>query len=137
MRKHHSKNKGDLGVLKATVALAEQGWLPLLPLSEHENFDLVGYKDGQFRRIQIKYRTLKNGVISTTFRSVWSDKNGIHTVPVDKSTIDLYCMYCPETDECYWFNPKDFNNNVNLRVKEPKNNQKLGINLASDYLKIP
>lgn len=137
MRKHHTKNKGDLGVLKAQVALCEAGYLPLLPQSEHSEFDLVGYKDGKFKRIQVKYRAKDNtGKLSVRFASSWADKNGSHTVPVDKSEIDLYCVYCPDTDECYWLDPKKFDKCVTLRVTPSANGQSKGIHEASDYTKL-
>ena len=86
MRKHHTKSKGDLGVLKAQVTLFEQGYLSLLPQTEHSEFDLVAYKEGIFKRVQVKYRSVdkKFGTISLHFSSVWSDKNGNHIVPVNK-----------------------------------------------------
>ena len=46
--RHHTKDKGDLGVLKAQVSLYEQGYSILLPLTEHAPFDLVAYKDNDF-----------------------------------------------------------------------------------------
>ncbi len=52
---HHTKNKGDLGVLKAQVDLCSKGYLILTPLSEHSPFDIVAYKNGEFIRIQVKY----------------------------------------------------------------------------------
>ena len=58
MKKHHTKTKGDLGVLKAQCALAEQGFSVLIPLTEHAEFDLVGYKNSHFIRVQVKYRSL-------------------------------------------------------------------------------
>ena len=42
---HHTKEKGDLGVLKAQLDLFEQGFLILNPVTEHAPFDLVAYKD--------------------------------------------------------------------------------------------
>ncbi|WP_180230119.1 hypothetical protein [Bacillus sp. AFS073361] len=33
--KHHTKSKGDLGVLKAQVDLYEKGYMILLPHTEH------------------------------------------------------------------------------------------------------
>ena len=36
---HHTKNKGDLGVLKAQVDLYQKGYLILLPHTEHSPFD--------------------------------------------------------------------------------------------------
>ena len=50
MSSHHTKDKGDLGVLKAQVDLFEQGFAIFTPQTEHCPFDLVAYKDGEFRR---------------------------------------------------------------------------------------
>jgi hypothetical protein len=41
MESHHTKDKGDLGVLKAQLDLFEQGFAILVPLTEHCPFDLV------------------------------------------------------------------------------------------------
>ena len=38
---HHTKEKGDLGVLKAQVDLNQQGYQILIPLTEHAPFDIV------------------------------------------------------------------------------------------------
>ncbi len=137
MRQHHTKNKGDLGVLKAQADLAQQGFMVLLPLTEHYAFDLAVYKDEQFKRVQVKYRSAIGGKLQINFRSVWSDRNGLHTVRIDKTEIDLYCIYCPQTDECYYFDPAKFNKSMCLRVDMPKNNQAFGIHFAADYRKAP
>ena len=137
MREHYTKNKGDLGVLKAQLDLYEKGYLILTPQTEHSPFDLVGYKDGKFLRIQVKYRTAKNDKIEVPFRTCWADKNGTHTQDYDKNEIDVMCVYCPDTDKCYYVNPQECNKTFNLRLSTPKNNQKNGIHLAEDYMKIP
>jgi hypothetical protein len=137
MRDHHTKNKGDLGVLKAQLDLYEKGYLILTPQTEHSPFDLVGYKNKKFLRIQVKYRTAKNDKIEVPFRTCWADKNGTHTQDYDKNEIDLMCVYCPDTDKCYYVNPQECNKTFNLRLSTPKNNQKNGIHLAEDYLNIP
>ena len=110
---HHTKQKGDLGVLKAQVDLFEQGYAILAPLTEHSPFDLVAYRDGEFRRVQVKYRKL------------------------DKDEVDLYCVYCPDTDECYYLNPKEFGSNATLRVEAPKNGQMKNVKFAADYRRAP
>ncbi len=138
MRDHHTKTKGDLGVLKAQCALAEQGFTVLVPLTEHSEFDIVGHKNGKFVRIQVKYRSLdKHGTIQVHFRSTWSDHKGLHVSPVNKDEVDVYCIYCPETDKCYFLDPKTFGKSVALRVDTPKNNRKQGIHFADDYLRVP
>lgn len=138
MLSHHTKSKGDLGVLKAQLDLHEQGYLILIPITEHAPFDIVAYKDGEFRRIQVKYKSLdKTGALTVHFRSCWADKHGTHMNDVDKDLVDLYCIYCPETDGCYYLNPNDYNKSVTLRVKAPKNNQTKNIRLFSDFRRVP
>ncbi len=135
---HHTKQKGDLGVLKAQLDLFEQGFVILNPMTEHAAFDLVAYKDRKFLRIQVKYKSVdKTGGITVHFRSCWADKNGTHMQPVDKGEIDIYCIYCPTTDKCYYFNPAEFNRSVTLRVKMPKNNQSKNVKLATDFRRVP
>ena len=135
---HHTKQKGDLGVLKAQLDLFEQGFIILSPMTEHAPFDLVAYKDRKFLRIQVKYKSVdKTGSITVHFRSCWADKNGTHMQPVDKGEVDIYCIYCPDTDECYYFDPSEFKRSVTLRVEAPKNNQSKNIKLIADYKRVP
>ncbi len=138
MDTHHTKHKGDLGVLKAQVDLFEQGFTILAPMTEHAPFDLVAYKDGKFRRVQVKYRRLdRHGKLDIKFSTCWTDKNGTHTVPIDKSEVDLYCIYCPDTDGCYYLDPSIFGSNVTLRVETPKNGQRKNINFAANFRRAP
>lgn len=82
---HHTKSKGDLGVLKAKVDLHEQGYMIFNPETEHAPFDLVIYKDGDFKTVQVKYRSLrKNGTIEIVFRNTYCDTNGLVVKEVDK-----------------------------------------------------
>jgi hypothetical protein len=135
---HHTKDKGDLGVLKAQLDLFEQGFIVMNPVTEHAPFDLVGYKSREFKRIQVKYKSVdRTGSITVHFRSCWADKSGTHMRQVDKGEIDLYCIYCPDTDECYYLDPKDYNCSVTLRVETPKNNQARNIKLAQHYRRVP
>ena len=130
--------KGDLGVLKAQIDLFEQGFTICMPQTEHAPFDLAVYRDGEFRRVQVKYRTVdKYGKIDVKFSTCWTDGRGTHTVPIDKSEVDLYCIYCPNTDECYYLDPDKFGSNATLRVNKPKNGQMKRIKFASDYRRAP
>lgn len=130
---HHTKEKGDIGVLKAQADIAEQGYKILVPLSEHLPFDLVAYKNGEYKRIQVKYRKAVNGSISFDARSTWSDKNGSHVERMDKNQVDIVCLYCPETDKCYYFNPKDMDKSISLRIKDTRNGQSKNVKQAVDY----
>ena len=135
---HHTKNKGDLGVLKVKLDLYQQGFLILIPETEHAPFDLVVYKDGNYKSVQVKFRNLnQRGALEIPFRSCYSTSKGVMTKSVDKAIIDVYAVYCPQTDECYYFDPKQFNKSVCLRVKTSLNHQQQGIRLASEFKKVP
>ena len=138
MASHHTKDKGDLGVLKAQIDLFEQGFTILAPLTEHCPFDLVAYRDGEFRRVQVKYRAVDRfGKVGVKFSTCWADRNGTHTSPIDKDEVDLYCIYCPDTDECYHLRPADFGSNASLRVRTAKNGQMKGIHFAAEFRRAP
>ena len=137
-RPHHTKEKGDLGVLKAQLDLFEQGYTVLVPLTEHAPFDLVAYRNGVFRRVQVKYRAMRsNGSLTVKFSTSWADRRGVHTAKVDKDEVDVYCVYCPDTDECYYLNPRQFGSNASLRVGATKNGQRKRVNFAVDHRRVP
>jgi hypothetical protein len=138
MRKHHTKNKGDLGVLHAQLDLAQRGYTVLLPLTEHEAFDLVAYRDGRFLRIQVKYRAAVDGRITIPFFTSWADRHGVHTALIDKKSVDLMCLYCPDTNKCYYIDPSRHGRRcVILRLLPPRNHQKKHILYAEMFTKIP
>ncbi len=134
---HHTKDKGDLGTAKAHADLVGQGYVVLFPATEHAAFDLVAYKSGQFHRIQVKYRSSRTGAVSVQFRSVWADRNGTHMKPADKAEIDVVCIYCPETDLCYYVRPSEHGHSVSLRVVPSKNRQRQGVLPASEFRGLP
>lgn len=137
MATHHTKDKGDLGVAKAHCDLVEKGFIVLFPATEHAPFDLVAYKENRFVRLQIKYRRAVNGAIQIPIKSWWSDKNGSHGKLIDKTQIDLFCVYCPDTDQCYYFKPETVEKCFTLRISTPKNNQAKRVNFADDFTKTP
>ena len=138
MRPHHTKNKGDLGVAHAIADLADKGWRVLLPMTEHEAFDLVAYRDGSFLRVQVRYRALVDGCIPVTFTTSWADRHGTHTLHMDRQAVDVMCVYCPDTKRCYYVDPKACGRRVvSLRVVPTANKQRRGIRWADDYVDLP
>lgn len=134
---HHTKDKGDLGNLKAQVRFAEEGWMVLNPNTEHAPFDFVAYKDKAFVRVQVKYKKVVKGSIPVCFRTCWSDKNGTHIKHYDLSEIDVMAIYCPDTDKCYFFKPNPEMKAFTIRVDENSKFNKVKMHKASDLLKIP
>jgi hypothetical protein len=134
---HHTKNKGDLGVAKAHCDLIEKGYIVLIPSTEHAPFDLVAYDGTRFVRIQVKYRSAEKGCLMVNLINWWADKNGSHGKRVDKSQVDVLCIYCPETDKCYYLRAEEINSSITLRVQPAKNNQMKNIKFADDYIRVP
>jgi hypothetical protein len=137
MKIHHTKNKGDLGVAKAHCDLVEKGYMVLFPTTEHAPFDLVAYDGIKFIRIQVKYRSAVNGSVQIRLENWWADRNGSHGMPIDKNQVDVFCVYCPDTDKCYYFKPENIKTYFSLRIETPKNNQLKRINLAENFTRVP
>lgn len=137
MTRHHTKDKGDLGVAKAHADLVAKGYDVLFPATEHAPFDLVAHSAGTFRRIQVKYRSALAGVIKLNLRSTWTDRHGVHSTPMDKTAVDAVCIYCPDTDECYYIQPTDHGASVNLRTTPTKNGQQKRILEAAAFRDLP
>jgi len=133
MAPHHTKDKGDLGTAKAHADLVASGFTVLFPATEHAPFDLVAYGAGKFHRVQVKFRSARSGAVSVNFRSVWADRHGTHTKRVDKTEIDYVCIYCPETDQCYYVRPADHRQSVTLRVSPSRNAQRSGVLEANQF----
>ncbi len=134
---HHTKTKGDLGVLAAELDLFEKGFLILRPQTEHAPFDLVVYRDARFYRVQVKYRAAVNGLIAFHLSSCWADRHGTHQVYIDKGSIDLLTIYCPDTRLCYYVDPRTVKKTVSLRISPPRNNQQKRIRWAHDLTDVP
>ncbi len=135
--RHHTKTKGDLGVAKVHADLVGAGYCVLFPATEHAAFDLAAYRDGRFRRVQVKYRSMTAGTLAVHFRSVWADRHGTHAAPTDKSEVDVLAIYCPDTDACYYLQPRAFGQSVTLRLERAKNNQTRGVLWGPDYCSMP
>lgn len=138
MRTHHTKTKGDLGVAAAVYDLTKKGFIVCWPMTEHAPYDLIAERDGVMLRVQVKYRTESNGVIVVQFLSVWVDRKRIHVTPMDRSSVDIVVVFCPDTDRCYYLDPSSFEQTqLKLRIRPTANNQAYAVNQASDFLEIP
>jgi hypothetical protein len=134
---HHTKDKGDLGVLKAKADLCQKGLMVLSPETEHAPFDLVVFNGVRFFKIQVKYRAIKRGALCVPMRSSWSDSNGVHIRRYSKDDFDVICIYCPDNDTCYYIKREMIEKDFAIRVEKSKNNQTVGVNLAEQFLDFP
>jgi hypothetical protein len=137
MRTHHTKTKGDLGVAAAVYDLTKKGFIVCQPMTEHAPFDLVAYANGRCLRVQVKYRAVARGVCEVRFLSVWSDRHGVHITQMNKAEVDVICIYCPDTERCYYLDPSAHAGGVKLRLGTTGNNQRAGVLFAENFVDLP
>jgi hypothetical protein len=137
MTMHPMKDKGDLGVAKVHADLVGKGFIVLFPVTERAPFDLVAYQNGDFHRLQVKYRSARSGALKVQFRSMWADRHGTHTTPMDKNAVDVVGVYCPETDGCYYVRPGEHGTSVTLRIVPSRNGQRDGVLYADAFRELP
>lgn len=133
--KHHTKDKGDLGLGFVVSDLLRQGVQPALLLSEHLPFDCIAVSiEGNLCKLFVKYRAAKNGMIFVDLRSSWADSKGTHTKEPDLTLIDAVAVFCPDTSLVYYVRADEIHkNSFTLRINIPKNNQMSGVRLADNY----
>lgn len=126
--------KGMLGVTACITDLLKQGRSEILvPYDSASPYDLVVVHAGKFYRVQVKYRALKNGSIYAPIRraSIGSRRR---TLWRDNTEVDVICLYCPQTDACYYTRPRK---NLTLRIVSSKNGQKRFIRQAEAFRTFP
>jgi len=135
---HPTKTLGDLGVLKAQLDLTQKGYIVSRPQTEHAPFDLVITDSNGSQTVQVKARSVNSsGTVEVRLLSTWTNSKGVQRRAVDKRWIDLYCIYCPDTDSCFYLKPPLRKKTIKLRVRAPKNGQEKHIKWASDYREVP
>ena len=134
---HHTKTKADIGLAKVISDLVDKGYVPCIPLSEHQPYDLVVVINSRrVIKLQVKYATLKkNGTIEVKFRRSWVDKYGTHTKHYNEDEFDYYAIYCPEEDRVIYI-PNNVDCPKVIRFEKTHNNQEKHVKWANEYLDI-
>ena len=123
-----SNIKGDIAELAVAKRFLELGYWVSLPFGDNTPYDLLIDKDGDIKRVQVKYTTPYKDYISLKFRTA----NGNHY----KDCVDFIVAYNPNNSTCYKVSPQDFDiiRSLSLKLNKPKNNQIKGIHLAENYI---
>jgi hypothetical protein len=130
---HHTKEKGDVAVAAVIADAAKAGIKACVPITEHLPFDLVLVNaDCLLRRVQVRYATRKNQTISVRLRSCSSWSGGCKTRTLDRTKIDGFAIYCPNTDETYYLRTDEIPAGVSsvILIRFEPNAKRV----ASDYL---
>lgn len=113
---HHTKDKGDLAVVKTMADLTEKGYIVFTTISEHLPFDLIAYDKINQKSIRIQVKHSKTGFVKPN--TGWSDKTGYHFKMYNNTDFDYYAIYLPDKNViCY---PSIKFMGVSLRFELPK-----------------
>ena len=132
---HHTKTKADIGLTKVITDLTVKGYIPCIPLSEHQPYDIVAIgAGGKAIRLQAKYATLRqNGIVEVRWRRNWADRHGSHTRSYSQEEFDYYAIYCPQKDVVVYV-PNSKRCPKVIRFSDSANHQKKHVHWFRDYL---
>jgi hypothetical protein len=125
---------GEISRAQIIAALALQGKAVLVPLSDHQRYDLVVEEEGRFLRVQCKTGRLMKGAVVFYPCSIDSrSKQGGCVRKGYVGEVDVFGVYCSETKTCYLVPVEKANaTGCYLRIDPPKNGQKTRIRWARD-----
>jgi PD-(D/E)XK endonuclease len=132
-----SRHPVDVGERSEAIIFAElvkRGHRVLVPYGNNHRYDLVVHVGGGFIRAQCKTGRLREGVIRFNTVSTRANTLRAYTTPYDTDQIDLFLIYCPETDRVYALDVGEAaaGHGV-LRVSPAANGQAKGIRWAADH----
>ena len=126
---NNTKRLGLMGELKAQYDFIKMGYEVSIPLGDYLPYDLIAIKDGKLIKIQVKTtENVKEGkmIFDLTSQNYYISKK------YTENDIDIFYLYCLETEKSYILPVKDAPNcgKWYLRIEPTKNNQIVGINFA-------
>jgi hypothetical protein len=114
---HHTKDKGDVAVAEVIADAAKAGIKACIPITEHLPFDLVLVNaDCVLRRGQVRYATRRGNKIIVRLRSCYSWSRGSQSCTLDRTKIDGFAIYCPDTDKTYYLRTDEIPASVSAEV---------------------
>jgi hypothetical protein len=126
-----TKQKGDLAEAFAVYELKRNGFNVLVPWGEDNRYDLVSEKDGIFKRIQVKYVSLKDGALQVSIRS----SNNFNIIHYAAKDVDIIAACFLSQRKIYFIPLEGLKNRslCKLRLSPTKNKQQKNIILASQF----
>jgi PD-(D/E)XK endonuclease len=129
-----TNQKGVIAEAKIAAAAVEAGIGVARPLDD-ERYDLIFDLGGALLRVQCKWAVRRGDVVAIACRTNRRGPNGyIHTF-YEPDEIDLIAAYCADTARVYLLPPELSIHRymVQLRLTDPRNNQRRGIHHARDF----
>jgi hypothetical protein len=130
-----TNQKGAIAELAITLAATRLGVDVYRPVSEGGRYDLVFDVLGRLFRVQCKWAPRYGDVVVIRCYSCRRGPEGLRSRKYGSGEIDAYAAYCAALDRCYFLPFDEFGGRreIDLRLKDTRNNQSLGINWAESY----
>lgn len=134
------KTKGDMAELLIAADLVKRGYRVAFPFGEDSDFDLIFWRppDLKLERVQAKYTTSDGHVIAVRPRSHSLTNGKVRaTKHYTSKTIDWLGVYDATTDTIVYVPADELGDGMSvmhLRLTAARNNQRLRIRMAVDYL---
>jgi hypothetical protein len=127
--------KGNVAELAIARAAIELGVDVYRPVGEGTRYDMIFEAGQTLWRVQCKWTPIYRDVIGLRCYSSRRNRHGLLRRMYVAGEVDAYAAYCPDNDLCYFVPFAAFGSRtqVSLRLGPCRNNQRAGVNWASDY----
>jgi len=135
------KRKGDTAELAVAADLVRQGHRVLFPFGEDASYDLVVERSASFERVQMKHTSARDGALEVKCRSQSLTGGRVRaTKRYTSEDIDWLAVYEPSGRRCFYIPASELGtgrNTLTLRLTPPRNNQRVGVRMATAYRTLP
>jgi hypothetical protein len=118
--------------------LMRRGYKIAFPYGEDWDYDLIVCRDEKLERVQVKYACSDGVVILVRGRSVSLTNGKVKAYKYyTAANVDWLAVYDVTTDCCYYLPALELGEGMSmlsLRLRDARNNQRIGVRFASDYL---
>lgn len=127
--------KGNVAELAIAKEAANLGLSVLMPMTEHERYDLVIGIGGRLLRVQCKWANCKGDVISAHLASSRRGPNGHIRKNYSAAEIDAIGLYCADLDRCFLVPIEVVAGQwaIRLRLLPARNGQRAAVHFADEY----
>lgn len=135
MDEHNPNHKGNVAELAIAKEAARLGLSVLVPLTEHERFDLALGIGGRLLRVQCKWANRKDDVIVVHLASSRRGPNGYIRRNYSPAEVDAIGIYCSDLDRCFLVPIELIAGQwtMQLRLTAPRNGQRAALHFADEY----
>ncbi|MFD1646692.1 group I intron-associated PD-(D/E)XK endonuclease [Haloarchaeobius litoreus] len=127
-----SHRKGDLTEAIVLTELRRREIAVSHPFGDNERYDLVAEcGGGALVRVQVKTGWIADGRIQFSTQSTHTNSQGNVRKSYD-GDVDVFVVYCYETETMYLVGEQEFDKSISLRVEEPEVHHR-SINWAADF----